>query len=164
MKTKVIYECKCRSLSTNNKNMIGSVGTPRKLMHLSQAIIVSVVWDALNTCMATELQQFKFQIDNKSKSFKMCVLIFPLFCLSSFCERVVEVWVWVSSVIVQCFSYFRLLYKSRCCLIPFGKGHICCISKFMNTFRVVYSVKALFAVQLNTLILFDNVKAHLVFS
>lgn len=133
--------------------MIGSVGTPQKLMCMSQVIIVSGVWDALNTCMATELQQFKFQINNKSKSFKICVLISPLFlfCLSSFCKRVVEVWVWVSSIIVQCFSYSRLLYKSRCCLIPFGKGHICCISKFMNTFRVVYSVKALFAVQLNTL-------------
>lgn len=133
--------------------MIGSIGTPQKLVLMSQAIILFCVWDALNTCIATELQQIKFQIDNKSKSFKIGVLISPpfLFYLSSFCERAVEVWVWVCFLIVQCFSYSRLFYKSRCCLIPFGKGHICCISKFMNTFRVVYSVKALFAVQLNTL-------------
>lgn len=64
--------------------MIGSIGTPQKLMLTSQTIIVLFVWDALNTCMATELQQFKFQIDNKSKSFKICVLISPLFLFCQF--------------------------------------------------------------------------------
>lgn len=101
--------------------------------------------------MSTELQRFKFQFDNKSKSFNSSVPISPHFHLSRFNERGIEVWVWVSFIIIQCFSYSRLLYNSRCCLIPFGKGHICCISKFRNTFRVVYSIKALFAVQLNTL-------------
>lgn len=100
--------------------------------------------------MATELQQFEFQFDNKSKSFKISLPISLLFHLSRFDDRGIEVWVWVSCRIIQCFSYSKLFYN-RCCLIPFGKGHICCISKFMNTFRVVYSVKALSAVQLNTL-------------
>lgn len=66
-------------------------------------------------------------------------------------------------IIIQSFSYSKLLYNSRCCLIPFGKGHICCISKFTNTFRLVYSIKTLCWSAEHT-ILFDNVKAHLDFS
>lgn len=49
--------------------MIGSIGTPQKLILTSQATIVFCVWDTLNTCVATELQQFKFQIDKKPKIF-----------------------------------------------------------------------------------------------
>lgn len=103
-------------------------------------------------CLAAELKQFKFRFKG-SKSFKTSAPISPLFSLhlSRFDEKGIEVWVWVSSVIIQCFSYSRLLYNSRCCLIPFGEGHICCISKFMNTFRVVYSIKTLFAARPNAL-------------
>jgi len=122
---------------------------------------VSCIWDALNMYVATELQQFKFRFNKKSKFFNIPVPISPLFHLSRFDKR--EVWVWISFIINQCFSYSKLFYNSRCCLIPFGKGHICCISKFMNTFRVVYSIKALCCSTAHA-ISFDNVKAHLVFS
>lgn len=113
---------------------------------------VSCIWDALDMYVATELQQFKYQFC-KSKSFNGSLLISSLFLfhLSRSDQRGIEVWVRVSFMIIQCFSYSKLLYNSRCCLIPFRKGHICWISKFMNTFGIVYSVKALFAVQLSTL-------------
>lgn len=127
--------------------------TPQTNAHISQVTIVFCIGDVLSMYLAAELKQFKFRFRNKSKSFKTSAPISPLFSLrlSRFGEKGIEVWVWVSSVIIQCFSYSRLLYNSRCCLIPFGRGHICYISKFMTTFRVVYSVKALFAAQRNAL-------------
>lgn len=115
---------------------------------ISQVMIVSCIWNTLNMYMAPEFQQFKFQF-YKSKSFNGSVPISSLFLshLSRFDERGIEVW--VNFRIIQCFSYSKLLYNSRYCLIPFCKGHM--LYQFMNIFRIVYSVKALFAVQLSIL-------------